>query len=990
MEPELEYMAEEPWERWKVQKQKFQACWRTEQRKGRVPVLRQYARILAAIAIYYVTSGWTGCPTRDPQEGGCKGRGCGETGRVIDSGRRYQLEGSTETVECHPEDQDEDLEERTVASTQGGPDAKLHGEDEVTCTSGKRTPQAGDRRDQQGALGSSQGLGESQDRARYRERRTHGALVGGCSSRRRTRSCGRQQTSTSRASEGQTDCRRSKPDGLPHEGSIRECHGTHGAVCTHRNFSRALGNIGWQRPGGPGGGFGGQAAPHQERHGAIRCDQVYEDPTRRALLPRKRTGYDKDRSKDGSDVLRKSDRSICRLDVDDERNEDFTWASGDGSVTEHPTTHRKIRSLLQENRLVIVSGSPEQKHGACREQLENRHCASGSPVCSDNFDCKICWNFTVRSCMHTDSNRSDNGATQSEDSSASPSRVEQSEPDPEGQGEDDEIQALIDVENLPSLSTDTSKAVFYRPNIFGRLQRLHCDILLDGHEIQRSLARGLLECWPIDLLQFRARFLLVHDAIHRSDSHRNGQVIFIVDVGIDRSASFEQESTILLEIQTITEATWLTTTTRALYVPWRCTMRQLLDYVRHQGLCDDERCFVQHNGNFVPMDSLLTILDGDLLQIQIHRSDTTVMVDGRHRLNRSNVDSDSCTDSEPHHETKTAVDVEVDYAITSVVTYRTGTDRGMRKFVAYQLLGHDPLTVVHNHLASYWHDVDRYPWKLQEVHASYRSSLWLRHWQRVNILEFDHDRSPDFITVMFEFIAQGPPELRSHQNFALWVPTVVTREFLLRINERPQSSASRCRYRLAINDIPIDDTTEEEIRLEPGAFIRITSDPSLSVLRQGQYTSRSSRCGRKTYGDSLLNARKVKGCTLITWEQIPGRNNKTHATSAEGCTSSTQLAHLCNIFIYLLWLQKIGAGTIGICKFLLFVVQKLLFLNYDRSKTTTGGEFLWQTSRLLSIAVGIPAESFRQKFLMVPPKVDFYRPTSEFQSRSQHAAFFQY
>ena len=35
----------------------------------------------------------------------------------------------------------------------------------------------------------------------------------------------------------------------------------------------------------------------------------------------------------------------------------------------------------------------------------------------------------------------------------------------------------------------------------------------------------------------------------------------------------------------------------------------------------------------------------------------------------------------------------------------------------------------------------------------------------------------------------------------------------------------------------------------------------------------------------------------------------------------------------------------------------------------------------------IPAESFRQKFLLVPLKVDFYRPTSEFQSRDQHAAF---
>ena len=667
--------------------------------------------------------------------------------------------------------------------------------------------------------------------------------------------------------------------------------------------------------------------------------------------------------------MKENDSDIYCLDLDDRQISSSPRPSGDEFCCQHPTMSTRIHSAPQENRSFTASGSPERKHYACCNCLENRCQASGSPVHIALYTHRISRSHHAKSCMHTDSNGSQAATTPSGSRNPNSQPSVRSEPDPEGQGDPDEIQILIDAGNLPQISADSSKIVFYRPNIFGRPQRLHCDILLDENDFQWNLARGLLGCWPEDFTRFYIRHLSVHPAIHRSDSHRNGQEIYIVDVGIDRSASFEQESTIILEIQIVISATWLTTTSRALYVPWRCTLWQLFSYVRYHDLCVNDRCYAQHNGNFVPLESLLIIHDGDLLQIQVHRTNTAPQLDGRHRLNRSNSDSDSCSESEPHHETKIATAAESDYTITTVVTYRTGTEQGQRKFVSYQLLGHDTLSVIHNHLVGYWHDVDAHPWRLQEVHPSYRASLWLRNWQRVNILEFDHDRSPEFITVMFEIIVQGPREVRSRKNFAVWVPQVVTQEFLTRIHAQPQSSDTRPHYRLTINDMPIDENDNGEIRLEPGAFIQLATDDPRQAINQIRQVEQQGHGGRRFQQDHEVYARNEKGCTLYRRMRHYSFGNKTRAKNVEGCTSSA-FAHLYQALVFFLWLQNLGVGTIGLCKFVIFLVQRLLFLNYDQSKTTQAGELAWQTLRLICVGIGtfwlaIQPHRKRQRCLVV-------------------------
>ena len=351
--------------------------------------------------------------------------------------------------------------------------------------------------------------------------------------------------------------------------------------------------------------------------------------------------------------------------------------------------------------------------------------------------------------------------------------------------------------------------IVYRANPYNRLQMSYCYTQTNVDNVAARFQRALQRCWPVRSYN-TPPLRFVHASALLSLSARGAQQVGIVEYSQDGRQFLGMHRTILVEVLVLFQSHWMHAVTKAIYTERRGNFFQVLRMVHEIVDCQqpDVICYGFQNGIYKPLRSMISVSNGDFLQVQILREDPPHPA-ARQYLDESPSPSicSACSDSAVSEKTA-----------SKVLALRAYTFRGPGS--AATTFYEEPLDDYPQYetiLERVWRDLSAVDWQIVQVDDAFKSSTYLSRWDKVYLIDHERERHPGYSFVLFEtndpaLISQGK-RLR-----AAWIVPVVSREMVITLmEEQGRCSADGTECFMVHNGRPV--TRGEVLHLRHGDYV---------------------------------------------------------------------------------------------------------------------------------------------------------------------------
>lgn len=463
----------------------------------------------------------------------------------------------------------------------------------------------------------------------------------------------------------------------------------------------------------------------------------------------------------------------------------------------------------------------------------------------------MCASFSTMMAMRQGHYRADSPEPDAEERSAPTSNMsdpvgqhqfEDDHDDDDGEESGDEEPPEIDPDDVGGPGGGSSfDNIVYRPNLYNREQRAFCFTAHPLVGTDANLAADLAQCW----LSHRGpmRLSIVNPSVLGTFSSRRALTVGIVEYVQDGRSLHSESRVVLLEIQHIYQEEWIQVTTTSRFATRRTSFRRLLLATEPALNCETEtvRCYGFQNGQLRPMEVLLSLGEGDYLQVQIHHDDEP---------------PDSCCyilDETPrsvvsHHPMAPAIRSS-DGACqpTSKVLVQRPWIAGHARLPAFTFHEDpdDDYLQYRSIFSRIWDDLRTTDWEIVWVDESFRSSQHLSAWDKIYLLDHEEERHVGYSLILTEINADTDthtlPIVR-----ALWIVPVLSQQMLLAsidITLRCQMAGVLCD--VFHNGVHVEESAT--VTLQHGDFVRLTMTSSSLIV------ANHANCNSKYVDDGSMS-----------------------------------------------------------------------------------------------------------------------------------------